>query len=98
MMTTDSVITENIYKLKRTPNELARNIDKLDLKIKSIKANQHEVAGETFPTVEQAGDFVRKLRHIAAKLNRSAVTGRFVSAEEAANHPDTTVSETRDNG
>jgi hypothetical protein len=66
--TTDSVVTENIYKLKREPQEAARDIDNLDLTIKPYGANKHEVAGEVFPNVELAGEYVRKLRAIARKL------------------------------
>lgn len=35
-------------------------------------------------------------RHKRKKRHRSAKTGRFVTKEEAEKHPDTTVSETRD--
>jgi len=66
--TTDSVILENIYKLNQEPYEAARQIDKLDLTVRSVAANRHEVAGETFPTVELAGEHVRKLLAIARKI------------------------------
>lgn len=70
MMTSRSVLEDNnIYALKREPHEAAKEIDKLDLTIRSKGANKHEVAGELFRTVEEAGEYVRKLRWIAAKNN-----------------------------
>ena len=92
-MTTDNFnAQEDPYKLKRDPSETAKEIDKLDLKIRNMGANKHEVAGETFRTQEQAGEFVRKLRQIA-KHYRSAVTGQYVTEQEAKAHPETTVAE-----
>jgi len=66
--TTDSVILENIYKLKQDPYEAAKQIDKLDLTTRTVAANRHEVAGETFPTVELAGEHVRKLLAISRQI------------------------------
>ena len=71
VMTTESVLTENIYKLKRDPVEAAKMIDKLDLTIRSKGANKHEVAGELFQTLELAGDYVRRLRHLARQHKSS---------------------------
>lgn len=72
--TTDSVITENIYAIKREPLEAAKMIDKLDLKIVTRGSNRHEVAGETFHTREQAGEYVRKLRRLAETLKHESST------------------------